>query len=133
MVGSLTGRLEGTVTNSYATGSVTITEDSGKKNNYNVLVGSRRGQGGTITQSADLTDNDQGYPFIINEPEGKNSVISRLTIEQLSQESTYMKYGWDFTTAWKLSGSGYKLPILRGSFEKEQQSLVMPAHLNKSR
>jgi hypothetical protein len=87
--------------------------------------------GGVITNCADLTDNDKGYPFLFDESKDSDYAINKLELKNISRESSYTKYGWDFAVVWKItsSGSNYKLPILRGSFEKEQLTITMPAHL----
>ncbi len=131
MAGSFTGRLEGSVTNCYATGNTTVVDGQGVKHAYNTIVGSRRGEGGIITQCADLTDNDSGNPFIIDEPTGGNPVETKLTRSQITKDNTFTSKGWDFDTVWLMPGpsDSYKLPILRGVFEDIQRALAMPAHL----
>jgi hypothetical protein len=119
MIGSFTGRLEGLVKYCYATGDTSA----------NLIVGSRRGAGGVITQCLDITNNSGDKPFFFDEPEGKDHVIS--VMEQYTKEGEYVKHGWDFSSVWMIPSSNnqYELPILRGDFEKEQQNLTMPLHL----
>ena len=132
MSGSFTGRLEGSVINCYATGNTTLFPGSeGEIYSYNTIVGSRRGNGGIITQCADLTANDTGNPFIINEPIGMDPKITVLSPDQTYQSKTYTAIGWDFDAVWIMpeTTDSFKLPILRGVFETEQRALNMPEHL----
>jgi hypothetical protein len=131
MVGSFTGRFEGNLENCYATGETTVIDSNSKQNSNNIIVGSRRGEGGIIKNCAELTNNDRGYPFMIDELIDSDYTTNKLSRESLIKENTYIQYGWDFTTVWMMPpvGSKYKLPILRGSFEKEQQTFVMAKHL----
>ena len=131
MVGSLTGRLEGSVISCYATGKTTVIDYDGRPHPYNTIVGSRRGEGGRITQCVDITDNDSGNPYIINELEDRRQVISNLTPTQTTHASTYTAIDWDFDTIWTMpdASDSYNLPILQGVFEAEQRAQAIPSHL----
>ena len=127
MVGGLTGRLEGEIKNCYAIGSTNVIDADGRTQPYNFIVGSRRGEGGRIVQCADLTGS---VLIFIDEPPGRPYVTANVTPSQVKQAEPYTSRGWDFSNVWRIPGSGYNLPVLRGVFENLQSSLAVPRHLS---
>ena len=59
------------------------------------------------------------------------AVITDATKAALQKADVFKAQGWDFEKTWVMppAGASYKLPILRGSYEKEQGAAAMPNHL----
>ena len=127
--GGFVGRLGGVVTNSYSTGLVERTDSYGGVDKDYVMVGSGRSDG-HIVACFDLMDSTRGYPLYVRQEPGQWDVMERLSISDIKNGKTYSDKGWNFEDIWKISGSGYPLPILRGVYEEMQAKLLLPKHLS---
>ena len=127
--GGFVGRLGGLVTNSYSTGRVEITTSNGNVYSDNVIVGSGRSDGHVVS-CFDLMDNTRGYPIYVNQEQGQQDVMERISITEAKNRRIYTDKGWDFDEIWKISGNGYSLPVLKGVHEEIQARLSMPKHLS---
>ena len=126
--GGFVGRLAGTLTNCYATGTL--------QGNLDMYLNSEQGIVGTVRSypsvlsCADLMNTPRGFPMFVSAQDISKPKMDILTIQQVVQEGTYTRWGWDFKDTWVLpSGGSYKLPMLRGVGETAQAALTMPTHL----
>lgn len=131
MIGALTGRLEGEVINSYGVGNCAAYASKGDvkpADGSHIVIGSRRGEGGKVTQTADFREDGI---FFVNETTGFGSTtFDEITAAQSREKSAYAARGWNFTDVWTFAdGGAYKLPILRGIPLDVQKNLPLPKYL----
>jgi hypothetical protein len=68
----------------------------------------------------------------VNKTAGANETTTPVNASALRVPDTYQSLGWDLDDVWIMppSGAAYKLPILRGLYQSQQEAISMPQHLS---